>query len=240
MPKPKRVVPFGRRLGGGEEGLDVNAIKRGLAQAGFGELKNITNKFGPGMVANLKAFQKHKGIEQSGRYGPRTHKALVPHFDARAAHLYTSFDPTDTEATKRRAIVAAMLLLYNQRNGVHYTQSPQRMQGVREKLKPPKFPTFEDCSSSSTWAYYVAGAPDPNGLNYNGQGWTGTLCRHGKVVQAGGASPGDLVFYGAGPPWGHVAVYIGNGKVISHGSEKGPYLLPMDYRMDRGEIHSYL
>lgn len=240
MPKPKRVIPFLRRLEGGEEGLDVNAIKRGLAQAGFGKLEGITNTFGPGMVENLKKFQGSKGIEPSGRYGPKTHKALAPHFDARAAHLYTSFDPTDTEAQTRSEIVAAMLLLFNHRADVHYTQTAKRMQGVREKLKPPTFPNFEDCSSAATWAYYVADAPDPNGLGYNGQGFTGTMAQHGKVVSPDKAAKGDLVLYGSGAPWNHVAVYIGNGKVISHGSEPGPFFLPMKYRSDVGEIRSYL
>jgi cell wall-associated NlpC family hydrolase len=37
----------------------------------------------------------------------------------------------------------------------------------------------------------------------------------------------------------HVAVYVGNGMVISHGSEAGPFLLRWDYR-PVNEVRRYL
>jgi hypothetical protein len=67
---------------------------------------------------------------------------------------------------------------------------------------------------------------------------TGTLCQHGHAVAS--PQPGDLVFYGSGAPWHHVAVYVGGGRVVSHGSEGGPFLEAMDYRGDRGQIRRYV
>jgi cell wall-associated NlpC family hydrolase len=114
------------------------------------------------------------------------------------------------------------------------------MQGVRERIRPPAVPRWEDCSSFATWLYWLADAPDPNGRGYDGFGYTGTLCRQGRRVSILELQPGDLVFYGRGAPWGHVAIYVGGGKVVSHGSEGGPYLLPVRYRGDVGEARSYL
>jgi hypothetical protein len=135
----------------------------------------------------------------------------------------------------RQRIVAAASLGYRNRDAIHYTQNvqpaqgPCRMQGVREQIRPPRFPHFEDCSSFATWCYWAAGAPDPNGLGYNGSGFTGTQVEHGRVTAD--PRPGDLVFYGgtASVP-AHVAVYVGNGRVVSHGSDAAPFLLAVDYR----------
>jgi cell wall-associated NlpC family hydrolase len=119
------------------------------------------------------------------------------------------------------------------------------MQGVVDKIFPPDVPRYADCSSFATWTYFVGGARDPNGLAYSGYGYTGTLAQHGwrvgttRAQDVARARPGDLVFYGRGRPWDHVAVYVGGGLVVGHGSESGPNRLRIDYRSDRGEIRSY-
>jgi cell wall-associated NlpC family hydrolase len=51
---------------------------------------------------------------------------------------------------------------------------------------------------------------------------------------------GDLAIYGSGAPGEHVAICIGGGLVISHGSEPGPFKLPLRYRTDLLEIRRYL
>jgi cell wall-associated NlpC family hydrolase len=97
-----------------------------------------------------------------------------------------------------------------------------------------------------TWCYWAAGAPDPNGRNFDGLGYTGTQIGNGTAVTLEQAQPGDLVFYGKkvdpDPQAGitHVALYVGNGNVISHGSESGPHLVQVDYRSDRKLIKSYV
>jgi hypothetical protein len=75
-----------------------------------------------------------------------------------------------------------------------------------------------DCSGFATLCYKEAGAPDPNNLNYNGQGYTGTLTKQGIWVSS--PSPGDLVFYrGTMAVPGHVVVYVGGGRVIGIGND---------------------
>ena len=41
--------------------------------------------------------------------------------------------------------------------------------------EPRRLPLTTDCSGFVTLCYAWAGAPDPRGLGYSGQGWTGTL-----------------------------------------------------------------
>jgi hypothetical protein len=74
-----------------------------------------------------------------------------------------------------------------------------------------------DCSGFATLCYKTAGAPDPNGMGYNGYGYTGTLMEHGQKTNS--PSGGDLHFW-SNP--GHVAVDIGNGAIIQWGSAPGP------------------
>lgn len=151
------------------------------------------------------------------------------------------------QIAKRAAVVKAAKAVYDYHNKtgrMHYTQSSLRMTIVRKKLRPPFHNVlFEDCSSFATGVYWIAGCPDPNGLGYNGFGYTGTLARHGKVVSLAQSKLGDLVFYGTGPVWSHVAVIsdaTGARHVYSHGHEGGPFLVSIDYRGDRGEIRSYI
>jgi cell wall-associated NlpC family hydrolase len=85
-------------------------------------------------------------------------------------------------------------------------------------------PLTTDCSGFVTICYFLAGAPDPNGLDYCGQGWTGTLLRNLSVVMPEDARRGDLVVWGEFPGW-HVALLLEPGEdplLCSHGQEHGP------------------
>jgi hypothetical protein len=75
-----------------------------------------------------------------------------------------------------------------------------------------------------------------NGANWKA-GFTGTMTQHGSAVSAfHGGRIGDCVFYGGSSSVPeHVAVKIAPGVVFSHGSEGGPYRLPVAYRSD---VHS--
>lgn len=85
-----------------------------------------------------------------------------------------------------------------------------------------KLPLTTDCSGFVTLCYKLAGLPDPNGLNYNGTGYTGTLINKGK--QVGHPQVGDIVVYGGGTGH-HTAVVVEAGAdplTVSHGWEGGP------------------
>lgn len=232
------VVPFRRSIKRGSRGKDVLAVKRALSRAGYLKWGGFTPLFGVFAERALKKFQKAKGVKVDGEVGANTLKKLAPYFDSYGYLLYVghTFNKNqNANDVKRAKIYAYALWGYNNRGLIHYAQ--QRPMDLLNDLY--HLPVSNDCSEFATKAYKYAGATDPNGVNYNGSGYTGTLASHGRRVTLGQAQVGDLVLYGPAPTYEHVAIYIGNGRVISHGSEGGPYLLPIDYRSDRGEIRSY-
>ena len=94
------------------------------------------------------------------------------------------------------------------------------------ELRPVPFgrrlPLTTDCSGFVTLCYYLAGAPDPNGLGYSGQGWTGTLLDHQPRTRR--LRAGDVVVWGA-YPGRHCAIVLEAGRdplLASHGQERGP------------------
>ena len=99
------------------------------------------------------------------------------------------------------------------------------MSGVTGHIHPPHLPPLADCSGFATWVYYAAGMGDPNGAGFNGTGYTGTLWAHGSS-SGHQPKPGDLVFFGdPNKTSGHVAIYIGDGLVVSQGGPgAGPHI----------------
>lgn len=82
-----------------------------------------------------------------------------------------------------------------------------------------------DCSSFFILCYKAAKRKDPSGLGYSGMGNTWSLRATGKTTTT--PQPGDGVFYDSPS---HVAVYIGNGQVISMGQPGDPIQLSATYR----------
>jgi hypothetical protein len=148
-------------------------------------------------------------------------------------------------AFRMRAVRAAMLG-YKHRDEVHYTQGPRRWDGIAHKCRSHlgRFPIWADCSSYVTWCLWdalggpAAGPDILNGEMFKG-GYTGTLRNHGRKVALADAKPGDLVHYGTGTGK-HVTIVVGPNQVVSHGSEKGPYLLKPNYRPDLDHVRRYV
>ncbi len=143
----------------------------------------------------------------------------------------------------RNRIKAAAYEALKRKGSMTYTQNARaRWDGIRHGRRAYKHeaPRSADCSALATWCiwdgvlrYLRNGTVRTDFVN--GQNWlagyTGTQQDHGRRV-TGRKLVGDLVFYG--PPGSrvanHVAIYVGNGLVVSFGSQGGPYLLRWDYR----------
>lgn len=241
------IVPFTRTLHRGMKGNDVLAIKRALAHAKYRRWGFGFNRFFRRRLAqDIRRFQHDHGLRVDGVYGPKTHAKLMHYFDAYGAYLMIKTKKrlaALAAPTGKSAVVYQAMIAYNNRYKVHYTQGGSRMMIVRYRIKDlvawfrGHSYLYEDCSSISTGYYYIAGLPDPNGLHYNGQGYTGTLAVHGRWVSV--PEPGDLALYGWGFPYHHVAVYVGGGRVVSHGSEIGPLLVSARYRGDLAMFRRY-
>jgi hypothetical protein len=151
-------------------------------------------------------------------------------------------------AHARRVVAAGAELLLRHPREVHYTQGGGRWEGIADRLLIARgqYPHHGDCSSTATWLLWNAlahlyGVRDVvNGTSWRA-GFTGTMLTHGKPVRhEANVKVGDLAIYGRGAPGEHVAVCLGGGVVFSHGSEAGPFKLPLHYRRDLLEIRRYV
>lgn len=131
------------------------------------------------------------------------------------------FGLTQEDKIRRALVEYAEWGFTNERN-IHYAQT-RPMENLHNVKR---LPWTTDCSENVTTYYCWAGAPDPNGLKYNGQGYTGTLLDNGKTVALHDAKAGDLVIFGSHP--GHHVVMLvedgdnGDPYISSHGQESGP------------------
>lgn len=84
-----------------------------------------------------------------------------------------------------------------------------------------------DCSEAVTLLFRTAGLRDPNGLGFNGEGYTGTILQHLPHYQNNErAHQGALGVYGEYPGV-HVVMSMDDPSfdpyVFSHGQEDGPF-----------------
>lgn len=227
-------IPLIRHLHYGLKGRDVTAVQLALRHAGYRK-EDPTGRYGVKMKHEVGEFKKHHGILLEQGYDDKTHKALWPFFGATAHAIYKDAWERKNRLTMGQRIVDNAMYTLAQRDVIHYTQDSRRM---TDFSPPPNVPNWTDCSGLATWDYKCAGAPDPNGFHYNGYGFTGTMIQNGHAVSLGGPlHKGDLIFYGH--PVSHVAVYVGNQRVVSFGSEIGPLLLDMHYRSDINSARRY-
>jgi hypothetical protein len=248
-----RVVPFPRTLKLGVVGRDVVAVKRAWRKVPPPDtlISNRTRVYGPGAVRACKKFEKMKHIHIDGVYGLEAHLKLAPYFDAYGAWLMSQQKKMLEKPHPREQLVAAAMALRNyeiQTGRVGYTQGGMRMTIVRHHLHVSDYGghpyIYEDCSSAVTGYFWQCHLPDPNGRGYDGEGFTGTLCQHGVPVAS--PLPGDLIFYGYGYPWKHVAIAVGDDpfkpatRCVSHGHQGGPVLSLIHYRSDVGQYRSYV
>lgn len=160
---------------------------------------------------------------------------------AAATGAVSGLDATQRSKAREMVIQAAYLGLRHAK-AVHYTQGPRRWEGIAKNMRAwrGQYPKYADCSSFATWVlwqglghFHVRDVV--NGANWTA-GYTGTQLSHGKLVRhERNIKHGDLALYD-----GHVAICVGGGKVISHGSEGGPYLLALHYRSDLIEVRRYI
>lgn len=168
--------------------------------------------------AMIRKYQDRHKLPITGQFDTDTQALLLP--------------PPPKSGGQKVADAATRLIALAPR---HYSQArPAPMSEAAFELHG------SDCSGVAILCYKLASLPDPNGTGYNGYGYTGSLIRRGKHVDFWQKEPGDLVFYGphAGDST-HVTIYLGDGKVASHGHEGGPFNYDIDYRGDRIEIRRY-
>jgi cell wall-associated NlpC family hydrolase len=137
---------------------------------------------------------------------------------------------TDVMTIRRRVVESARWAVTNKKRFEYAEIRPIPLNGIAlgRGLTDSILPVTTDCSGFVTMCAKAAGAPDPNGLGYDGQGFTGDLLRHLKpAVERSHTWRGDLVVFGPGTG-DHVAVLLEGGshvddpKCASHGSSADP------------------
>lgn len=241
--KTAPIVPFIRTLSDTKKSnaacpcVPVTEMQRALIAAKFRPAKaKTTGTFGNATREEIKAFQRAKKIPASGVYGAVTHHQLAPFYSAASRGRLEQFAHTRKVAAIRAAIVKVI------NHSVALSSQFGYSEGVSRIFLPryPLVPRGTDCSGFVTWVMRSVGLPDPSGFAYRVIGYTGTLALHGTKVSLGHLMTGDLIFYGGGYPYGHVAI-VDDGflrTVASHGSP-GVKILPYNYRRDVSAARRY-
>src|SRR5262245_15662019 len=236
-------VKFPRQIREGMQGKDVKAHKRAISRArpDFYAWHDFTDYAGGKFLDAVVKWKKSRGMNNQRMIGrtahevlERTHAKGKPDewaFDKAAVKLayeYWEASQVPPEDKIRKAICDAGFFWYSHRGEIAYSQARPFQAG-----KPLWIPSRWDCSAYVTNCHFAGGAPDPNGRGYDHYGYTGTLMDNGvRVGSITQLKPGDLIFYGRTPsskpgfPAGsptHVALFVGNGMVLSNGSH------PMGY-----------
>lgn len=194
--------------------------------------EHFTKNMGDTAVGALRHFQRSRGLKADGVYGEATHRKLRRYFDAYGAHLMRSYVQRPGESRQRAIIVSWAIFSYHNAPR-HYSQLPAARAPYYRHTRPPDMWYSADCSGFALWCLWGAGVPTSACGPYDG--WTGSMQEHGRVVSLRDAKPGDMVFY-----HNHVAVYVGNNRIVSHGHEGGPFLVNVWYRSDLREVRSYV
>lgn len=255
------IVKFPREIRLGTIGKDVIGHKRAISRWDHTVYpwQDFSPYAGSYFINAIVHFKQRHDLGFAPMMGTKAHHILEnahrkdhPNewaFDALAIDLcqeyYTSVTKTPDELI-REAMVTAAMFWYAHRYSIAYAESrPMQL------CKPPTVPARWDCSAFATNVWFAGGGPDPNGRNYDHQGYTGTLIDHGiRVDTIHDLKPGDLIFYGhssgrpgfsPGDPT-HVAVYVGliNGMhmVVSNGHYPMIYTV-YNYRTDINQLRHY-
>jgi cell wall-associated NlpC family hydrolase len=163
--------------------------------------------------AGLPGAPGKNGLNAPG-VGSGSHKSgsTTPSGGAVAKGCESALRNKIVEVAERAATLEATQGLYE------YTETGSRDWKAMSLFHPtpPLTHVQLDCSGFAIMTYKEAGAPDPNNSNYNGGN---TFSLQAQGIQTHSPQPADLVFF-YNPS--HVAVYIGNGKCVSMGSQGEP------------------
>lgn len=209
-------------------GADVKAAQHLLSANPFGNFQpgSADGEFGPATAAAVKQAKWLLGYPQcvcDDAFGPKLEgylagKPLPAAYKTRRAQRLK--DASSQSGLRAKIVEIARWGIANEPS-IHYEQ----LRPVDGMDHPRKLPLHTDCSGFSTLCYRWAGAKvDPNGGNFGGGAYTGTMLQHCRHIAKSAVQPGDLVVWGAYPGH-HVALVLEAGAdplLCSHGQEKGP------------------
>jgi hypothetical protein len=208
-------------------GPDVKHVQDLLTSGPYGNFHpgDIDGEYGPATAAAVRAAKFALGFPTAnvdGACGPKLlafleGTPLPPEFQAAAAARKHDLAKA---LTIRDSIVQAAQWGIDNEAQIHYKQS-RPIEGLKNAFQ---LPLQTDCSGFVTNCYAWSGGPDPNGNNFSGQGFTGSLLTNCRHIPRSAVQPGDLVVWGSGNGE-HVCLVLtaeADPWLVSHGQEKGP------------------
>lgn len=217
------MIHLPRECHAGLQGPDVVAYSR-IYRHLHDRRRDPTRNFGVHMVEATLRFQHEHHLHADGVVGSRTFDAMRPYFDAYDRWLLQR-EVKKLEVTPQRLIVGAALALYAARPFRYIEGRP--IPGTLHEIEAEG----SDCSGTSIGCYHYTHLRFPHVLNPGGfgadfrYGSTYTMIYHGERVYT--PQLGDLMFYY--PTFSHVGVYLGGGRVFSHGAPGDPRIIPASW-----------
>lgn len=213
-----------RTLRVGSTGKDVEAAKRTTYRyLANGKLKTLATKpdkvrrtFGPLFAIDVVKARRKAGFDNRPIFGPAFFDYLVDKGapDALAIDLLNQYR-ADNEISDGQRVANTALWYYRNSAGIRYSQA-RPIPTISKNIRPPRTPDYLDCSGLAISCYWANSLEQKLGnANALGYGNTWSLANYGTAIRSSQLQPGDLVFYGN---CSHVAVYVGDGMVVSHGS----------------------
>lgn len=206
----------------------------------------ITGHYGLQTIKGVQKMKYRLGYapqKSNGAAGPNLRayllgRPLPPAYVDRKEFRYHAWKKASEGPGPR---VQKLLALANQAiqwsSHYYYTQTSARSDFLRG-IGPP-WPKGGDCSGSVSALYWLTfGRSVPTGSAYP-YDWTGSMQDRGHIVWSAGQSlsrlhQGDLVFYGYGSPYTHVAMVISRdgSRVYTFGNDSCPCNSSTLYRSD--------
>ena len=195
----------------------------------YGADVSVDGDFGPMTFSAVENYQASHGLSVDGQVGPETKAALT-------GNAPPANNPPPTSSSTLQAIVGYATdiengdaepgwgggkLPYGYDGGHTGSPGPSPADCAAEGGDPDCWTATQnhtpgyngeisiDCSGFARWVYSLAYGRDVLGPD-------GTAVQIGEMTRVSNPQPGDLVFFGDNPgDPDHVAIYIGNGKMIN-------------------------
>lgn len=164
---------------------------------------SATGYFGSSTNAAVRAFQSSVGLSVDGIVGPRTWAALGGSVGSSSGGSSGSSSGSSSSGSSSNGSSVS---------GSSIVDDAREQLGTRYVWGASKPGDSFDCSGLTQHVYKKNGISIPRTAS--------AQVKAGRIIPRSEARPGDLVAFTAGN-YGHIGIYVGNGKIIDAGTSKG-------------------
>jgi len=193
----------------GMEGDDVKNVQKLLKKLGY--MDNVTGYFGSQTEEAVKAFQKRNSLSQDGTVGKNTMSVLTSS-SAKKASSSSSSSSSGSSSSGSSSSSSSSPSSSSNKSGIEkFIDVAESKLGCKYVFSA-KGPNQFDCSG---FVYYCLNQAGVSQGYMTSSGWAKSS-KYPKVTSMSKIERGDILVFD-----GHVAIYLGNGKMIDASSSKG-------------------